>query len=114
MQNTYCENFVSKENYNSLTQGLAKYQTTENNFKIIYWKYFYPFNQSHSKFSAGDIVMFAGKFIIENLEQYITVSHACVIATSDPKQVFEANEIPLSTPHCMLPVLITCEQKEIG
>ncbi|CAG8855310.1 39114_t:CDS:1, partial [Gigaspora margarita] len=66
-----------------------------------------------TEFSTGDIVMFAGKFIIENLEQYITVSYACIIATGDPKQVFEASEILISTPHCMFPVQITREQKEV-
>ncbi|RIB01829.1 hypothetical protein C2G38_2229568 [Gigaspora rosea] len=111
---TFIAIIVSKENYNSLTQDLAKYQTAENDFKTINWKYFYPFNQPRTEFSTGDIVMFAGKFIVENLEQYVTVSSICVIATGDPEQVFEANEIPLSTPHCMFLVQITCEQKEIG
>ncbi|CAG8849670.1 33070_t:CDS:2, partial [Gigaspora margarita] len=89
------------------------YQTAENDFKIINWKYFYPFNQPRTEFSTGDIVIFAGKFIIENLEQYITVSYACIIATGDPEQVFEASEILISTPHCMFPVQITYEQKEV-
>ncbi|RIA99967.1 hypothetical protein C2G38_2236287 [Gigaspora rosea] len=96
---TFIAIIVSKENYNSITQGLAKYQTAENDFKTINWKYFYPFNQPRTEFSTGEIVMFAGKFIVENLEQYVTVSSICVIATGDPEQVFEANEIPLSTPH---------------
>ncbi|RIB00662.1 hypothetical protein C2G38_2233508 [Gigaspora rosea] len=97
---TFIAIIVSKENYNSLTQGLAKYLTAENDFKTINWKYFYPFNQPRTEFSTGDI--------------YVTVSSICVIATGDPEQVFEANEIPLSTPHCMFPVQITREQKEIG
>lgn len=111
---TFIAIIVSKENYNSLVQGLAKYQTAENDFKIINWKYFYPFNQPRTEFSTGDIVMFAGKFIIENLEQNITVSYACIIATGNPEQVFEASEIPISTPHCMFPVQINREQKEVG
>ncbi|CAG8633327.1 7408_t:CDS:1, partial [Scutellospora calospora] len=60
------------------------------------------------------IVMFAGKFIVKNLEQYISVSYACVIASSDPDQEFQANEIPLSIPHCMLSVLVNHEPKECG
>ncbi|CAG8691669.1 16573_t:CDS:2, partial [Gigaspora margarita] len=60
----------------------------------------------------GNIVMFASKFIVENLEQYITVSSACVIVTDDPEQVFEADEIPLSTPHCMIPIQIDIKRKQ--
>ncbi|CAG8447118.1 15142_t:CDS:2 [Dentiscutata erythropus] len=58
--------------------------------------------------------MFTGKFIVENNDQYITVFHACVIADGDPKQEFEANEIPLSIPHSMFIVQITREPKECG
>ncbi|CAG8675456.1 40768_t:CDS:2 [Gigaspora margarita] len=105
---------VTKDNFSSLTQGIAKYQTEENEFKIVHWKYFYPYDCSYTEFSVGDIVMFTGKLIVENLEQYITVSSASVIASGDPEQVFEANKIPLSTPHCMIPIQVTCDPKELG
>ncbi|RIB06907.1 hypothetical protein C2G38_2115022, partial [Gigaspora rosea] len=105
---------VTKDNFSSLTQGIAKYQTEENEFKIVHWKYFYPYDRPYTEFSVGDIVMFAGKFIVENLEQYITVSSACVIVAGDPEQVFEANEIPLSTPHCMIPIQVIRDPKELG
>ncbi|CAG8660274.1 4876_t:CDS:2, partial [Cetraspora pellucida] len=36
-------------------------------------------------FSVRDIVIFARKFIVENLEQYVSISHACVIASA-PKR----------------------------
>ncbi|CAG8615177.1 3161_t:CDS:1, partial [Scutellospora calospora] len=45
----------TKENFSSLTQGFAKYQISENDFKIVHWKYFYPFNQPYTEFSVGDI-----------------------------------------------------------
>lgn len=105
---------VTKDNFSSLTQGLAKYQTEENEFKIVHWKYFYPYDQPYTEFSVGDIVMFSGKFIVENLEQYITVSSTCIIATGDHEHVFEADEIPLSTPHCMFPIQVTRDPKELG
>ncbi|CAG8788342.1 19044_t:CDS:2, partial [Gigaspora margarita] len=94
---TFIAIIVLKENYNSLAQGLAKYQTAENDFKIINWKYFYPFNQPHTEFST--VYYF---------------SYACIIATGNPEQVFEASKILISTPHCMFPVQIICEQKEVG
>ncbi|CAG8467884.1 7055_t:CDS:2 [Scutellospora calospora] len=75
---------ATKENFNSLIQGLTKYQIMENDFKIICWKYFYLFNQPYTEFSDGDIVMFMSKFIVENLEQHFAVSHICVIVLKDP------------------------------
>ncbi|CAG8716320.1 16009_t:CDS:1, partial [Cetraspora pellucida] len=105
---------ATKENFNSLIQGFAKYQIVENDFKIIHWKYFYPFNQPYTEFLAGDVVMFAGKFIVENLEQYFTVFYPCVIAPTDPDHEFQAEEIPLSVPHCMFPTLVIREPKECG
>ncbi|CAG8618617.1 19235_t:CDS:2 [Cetraspora pellucida] len=103
---------ATKENFNSLTQRFAKYQMAENDFKIVHWKYFYPFNQPYTEFSVGNIVMFAGKFIVENLEQYVTVSYLCVIVPADPDREFQAEEIPLGVPYCMFSVLITREPKQ--
>ncbi|CAG8830421.1 1624_t:CDS:2, partial [Gigaspora margarita] len=85
---------VTKDNFSSLTQGIAKYQTEKNEFKIVHWKYFYPYDRPYTEFSVGDIVMFTDKLIVENLEQYITVSSACVIASSNPKQVTDIDFMP--------------------
>ncbi|RIB30197.1 hypothetical protein C2G38_2153218 [Gigaspora rosea] len=74
---------VTKNNFSYLTQGIAKYQTEENEFKIIHWKYFYLYDRPYTEFSVGDIVMFA------------------------------ANEIPLSTPHCMIPIQVIHDPKEL-
>lgn len=54
---------LKEDNFRVLfpTQGFAKYQSAETDFKIIRWKYFYPFNQPYTEFSVGDIVMFVGK-----------------------------------------------------
>ncbi|CAG8647135.1 380_t:CDS:2 [Cetraspora pellucida] len=103
---------VTKEDFISLTQGFAKYQMSKNDFSVVRWKYFYPFNQPYTEFSIGDIIMFMDKFIVENLEQYISVSYACVVVANDPDREFEANEIPLSTPHCMFPALVSCKPKD--
>lgn len=105
---------ITKEDSNSLTQGLAKYQLAENDFSIVRWKYFYPLQQPYTEFSVGDIVMFAGKFVVENSEQCITVSCASVIAIGDPTQEFEPTEIPLSVPHCLFTVLVSRDPKECG
>lgn len=105
---------ITKEDSNSLTQGLAKCQIAENDFSIVCWKYFYPFQQPYTEFSVGDIIMFVGKFVVENLEQYVTVSYASVIAVGDPGQVFEHSEIPLSVPHSMFNVLVSRDPKECG
>ncbi|RIB03657.1 hypothetical protein C2G38_2224407 [Gigaspora rosea] len=105
---------VTKENTNSLAYGFAKYQLADNDFKIIRWKYFYSFNKLQVEFSVGDIVMFAGKFVIKNLEQHVTVSCANVIAVGDSNHEFEANEIPISVPHCMFQIIVSREPKECG
>ncbi|CAG8509453.1 8061_t:CDS:1 [Gigaspora margarita] len=103
---------ITKENTNSLAHGFVKYQLAENDFKIIYWRYFYPFNKPQVKFMIGDIILFAGKFVIKNLEQHITVSYANVIAAGNPNHEFEANKIPISVPHCMFHITISYEPKE--
>ncbi|RIB30572.1 hypothetical protein C2G38_2152325 [Gigaspora rosea] len=69
---------------------------------------------AHVEFSIGDIVMFASKFVIKNLEQHVTVSCANVIAVGDSNHEFEANEIPISVPHCMFHVIVSREPKECG
>ncbi|RIB23975.1 hypothetical protein C2G38_2071214 [Gigaspora rosea] len=104
---------VTKEDSNSLTQGFAKYQPVLDDFSIIQWKYFYPFEKPYVEFSVGDIVMLAGKFVVENSEQYITASNVCVVATRDPNQEFNAADIPISIPHCMLPVLVKNEPQNL-
>ncbi|RIB28170.1 hypothetical protein C2G38_2060016 [Gigaspora rosea] len=76
---------VTKEDSNSLTQGFAKYQP----------KYFYSFKNPYIEFS----------FVVENSEQYITASNVTVVATREPNQEFNAANIPISIPHCMLFVL---------
>ncbi|CAG8791689.1 15414_t:CDS:2, partial [Gigaspora rosea] len=58
--------------------------------------------------------MFAGKFVIENLEQHVTVSCANVIVVGDSNHEFEANEILISVPHCMFHVIVSREPKECG
>ncbi|CAG8593833.1 15945_t:CDS:2 [Dentiscutata erythropus] len=39
--------------------------------------------------------MFTGKFVVENLKQYVTASSICVIAEGERDHEFEASEIPL-------------------
>ncbi|RIB23960.1 hypothetical protein C2G38_2169880 [Gigaspora rosea] len=73
---------------------------------------FYPFNKPQVESSVGDIMMFAGKFVIKNLEQHVTVSCANVIAVGDSNHEFEANKIPISVPHCMFHVIVSRELKE--
>ncbi|CAG8813746.1 25038_t:CDS:2, partial [Dentiscutata erythropus] len=57
--------------------------------------------------------MFTGKFVVENLDQYITVSYPYIIATGDSERAFAANEIPLSAPHCMFTIQVTRDPKEL-
>ncbi|CAG8498027.1 16251_t:CDS:2 [Cetraspora pellucida] len=87
---------VTKEDSNSLTQGFAKYQPAKDEFKIVHWKYFYLFEKPYTNFSVGDVVMFAGKFLVENLEQYIIVSNVSVIAPNKNDQKLVTEEVPLS------------------
>ncbi|CAG8669895.1 6757_t:CDS:2 [Gigaspora margarita] len=56
--------------------------------------------------------MFAGKFVIKNLEQHVTISYAKVITARNPNYEFKANEIPISDPHCMFHITISREPKE--
>ncbi|CAG8574244.1 2383_t:CDS:1, partial [Scutellospora calospora] len=104
---------VTKEDSNSLTQGFAKYQADKDDFKIVRWKYFYPFEKAYTDFSVGDIVMFAGKFVVENLEQYVIASSVSVITVSGPNQEFGADEILLSAPHCIFLILVKRDSQSI-
>ncbi|CAG8834068.1 5611_t:CDS:2 [Gigaspora margarita] len=61
---------VTKENTNLLAHGFAKYQLAENDFKIIRWKYFCPFNKPQAKFSIE-----CGEFTYFEAECYQYNSH---------------------------------------
>ncbi|CAG8725583.1 14966_t:CDS:2, partial [Cetraspora pellucida] len=104
---------VTKEDSNLLTQGFTKYQPTKDEFKVIRWKYFYPFEKPYTDFSVGDVVMLVGKFVVKNLEQYLIASNISIIAVSGLNREFESDEIPLSVPHCMFLVLVKRDPQPI-
>ncbi|CAG8506278.1 11535_t:CDS:2 [Dentiscutata erythropus] len=53
------------------------------------------------------------EFIIENLEQYINVTHVTVIAAGDLNREFEPGEISISIPHCMFFITVKCEARNM-
>ncbi|CAG8816451.1 27671_t:CDS:2 [Gigaspora margarita] len=69
---------ITKENSNSLTQGLAKYQLAKNDFSIVCWKYFYPFQQPYTEFLLE----------FETTEIPLSVPHCLftVLVSHDPKE----------------------------
>ncbi|CAG8500602.1 16701_t:CDS:2 [Gigaspora rosea] len=57
---------------------MAQYQLSENTFATVYWKHFDTSNNSKVDFSVGDIVSIAGKFVIENSDQFITIASVMI------------------------------------
>ncbi|CAG8752598.1 12363_t:CDS:2, partial [Cetraspora pellucida] len=85
---------------------LAKYQLDKGIFQTIRWKYFHPFNKPHLQFSSGDLLFFAGKFMIEDRIEYITVAYATIVNVGDLDDGFKSDEIPLCVLHFMFPVKV--------
>lgn len=105
---------TTKNENNSFTQGTAQYQPSEHTFTTIHWKRFDSTDSSKTDFSVGDIVSIAGKFVVENSEQFITIASATVVDKKDSKDEFDAELIPLNTPHVMLNVTVTRDLKTSG
>ncbi|RIB21038.1 hypothetical protein C2G38_2034720 [Gigaspora rosea] len=102
---------TTKNENNAFTQGMAQYQSSENTFATVHWK---RFNDLKVDFSVGDIVSVAGKFVIENSEQFITIASATIVNKENSKDEFDAQLISLNTPHVMFNVTVTRDLKTSG
>ncbi|RIB00618.1 hypothetical protein C2G38_2233625 [Gigaspora rosea] len=107
--------FISaKNNNNSFAHGIAQYQPSKNTYATINWKHFDPPSNFNDDFSVGNIVSIAGKFAIENSEQYVTIASATVVDKKDSKDEFDEQSIPLNAPHLMFNAIETCDLKTLG
>ncbi|CAG8829969.1 21172_t:CDS:2 [Gigaspora margarita] len=93
--------------------GFAKYKFLKEISQTIRWKYFFPTNKQPQQFTPSDLVFISGKYIIENLEQCITISYASIINNENPNYKFNISDVPEYVPHCMISVIANCKLKEV-
>ncbi|CAG8760573.1 3218_t:CDS:1, partial [Gigaspora rosea] len=103
-----------KNENNSFTHGMVQYQPLENIFSTIYWKHFDSLDKSNNNFSVGDIVSIAGKFGIENLEQFITIASATIVDKKDSTDEFNSEIIPFNTLYLIFNATVTRDLKTSG
>lgn len=103
---------VTSVNNNRLfLYGLAKYKILNENSQTVKWKYFYTTNEQPQLLTPGDLVFISGKYVLENLEQYITVSYASVINNENPNREFDVSDVPKCIPYCMISVTANQSKK---
>ncbi|RIB04591.1 hypothetical protein C2G38_2221958 [Gigaspora rosea] len=93
---------------------MVQYQPLENIFSTIYWKHFDSLDKSNNNFSVGDIVSIAGKFGIENLEQFITIASATIVDKKDSTDEFNSEIIPFNTLYLIFNATVTRDLKTSG
>ncbi|CAG8512774.1 26964_t:CDS:2 [Gigaspora margarita] len=74
---------------------------------------FLPTNEQPQLFRPRDLVFISGKYVIEKLEQCITVSYASVVNNENPNREFDISDVPECIPHCMISVTANCKPKEV-
>src|SRR5260363_207572 len=104
---------TSVKNNRTFSYGLAKYKFSKEVSQIVRWKYFFPTNEQPQLFTPGDLVFISGKYVIENLEQCITISYASIINNENPNREFDVSDVPECVPHCMISVMVNRKLKEI-
>ncbi|RIB24979.1 hypothetical protein C2G38_2167122 [Gigaspora rosea] len=105
---------TTKNENNSFTHGIAQYQPSENVFSTIHWKRFDSSDKSNNNFLIGDIVSIAGKFVIENSEQFITIASATIVDKKDSTDEFNSEIITFNTIHLMFNATVTHDLKTSG
>ncbi|CAG8571784.1 44928_t:CDS:2 [Gigaspora margarita] len=76
-------------------------------------KYFYPTNEQPQLCIPRDLVFISGKYVIEKLEQCITVLYASVVNNENPNHEFDVSDVPECILHCMISVMANCKPKEV-
>ncbi|CAG8768672.1 7894_t:CDS:2 [Gigaspora margarita] len=100
---------TSVKNNHLFSYGLAKYKISKEITQTIRWKYFFPTNEQPQFFTPGDLVFILGKYMIENLEQCITISYASIVNNDSPNCEFDVSNIPV----CMISVIVNRKLKEV-
>src|SRR5260364_441729 len=92
---------IFAKNGQSCSYGQAKYNLSKEGSQVIRWKYFFSPNEQPKVFTGGDLVLFSGKFIVENSEQCIAVTYSSTLDTGNPNHEFDITGVSPCIPHCM-------------
>ncbi|CAG8661588.1 15438_t:CDS:2, partial [Gigaspora margarita] len=103
---------VSARNNQSCLYDQAKYNLTKKILQVIKWKYFFSPNEQPKIFTGSNLVFISGKFVIENLEQCVTVMYASII-DNNPGHKFDTINIPPCIPYCMFSMVVNRKPKEL-
>ncbi|CAG8727457.1 18521_t:CDS:2, partial [Gigaspora margarita] len=83
---------MSVKNNPLFSYGLAKYKVSNDISQTIRWKYFFSTNEQPQLFTPGDLVFVSGKYVIEKLEQCITILYASITNNKNPNREVESVE----------------------
>ncbi|CAG8814509.1 46270_t:CDS:2 [Gigaspora margarita] len=70
-------------------------------------------NEQPQLFTSGNLVFISGKYVIENLEQYITISYVTITNNKNPNYEFDISNNSVCVLHCMISVTVNHKPKEI-
>ncbi|CAG8793938.1 21238_t:CDS:2 [Gigaspora margarita] len=70
-------------------------------------------NEQPQLFTSGNLVFISDKYVIENLEQCITISYVTITNNENSNHDFNISNIPVYIPHCMISVTVNYKPKEI-
>ncbi|CAG8713806.1 43165_t:CDS:2 [Gigaspora margarita] len=90
---------TSVKNNRLFSHGLAKYKFSKEISQTVRWKYFFPTNEQLQQFTPSDLVFISGKYVVENLEQCITISYASIINSKNPNCEFDISDVPEHANH---------------
>ncbi|RIB08502.1 hypothetical protein C2G38_2211483 [Gigaspora rosea] len=74
---------------------------------------FLPVNKQPQLFTPGELVFISGRYVVENLEQCITVSYTSVVNSENSNRKFDVSDVPECVPHCMISVTVNHKPKEV-
>ncbi|RIB26793.1 hypothetical protein C2G38_2138137 [Gigaspora rosea] len=104
---------TSIKNYHLFLYGLAKYKFSKEISQTVRWKYFFTMNKQPQQYTPSDLVFISEKYVIENLEQCITISYKSIINNKNPNHEFAVSDVPECVPHCMISMTANRKLKEV-
>ncbi|CAG8777801.1 17992_t:CDS:2 [Gigaspora margarita] len=63
-------------------------------------------NKQPQLFIPSDLVFFSEKYVIENLEQCITIAYATITNNKNPNYEFDVSDIPVYVLYCIISVIV--------
>ncbi|CAG8787024.1 25502_t:CDS:2 [Gigaspora margarita] len=92
---------IFAKNSQSCSYGQAKYNLTKEQ------------SQQPKVFTGGDLVLFSGKFIVENSEQCIAITYSSTLDTRNPNHEFDIAGVSPCISHCIFSAVVNRKSKQL-